>query len=90
MPKSRGRLDKFTKYVNDCMCTKTFFNFGGMFLTCWCSLQECTDPPYYALSGSDGKGVVPDMVEVLEHPDKVELLFFNGIMDMVSGLFELV
>jgi carboxypeptidase C (cathepsin A) len=25
------------------------------------------------------------MVEILEHPDGVELLFFNGIMDMVCN-----
>jgi carboxypeptidase D len=46
---------------------------------------ECTDPPYFALSGSDGKGAVPDLVQVLEHPDGVELLFFNGIFDMVCN-----
>lgn len=47
--------------------------------------KECTDPPYNALAKLDGKGVVPDIVEVLEHPDKVELLFFNGIQDMVCN-----
>lgn len=47
--------------------------------------QECTDPPYNALSYLDGKGIVPDLVEILEHPDNVELLFFNGIMDMVCN-----
>lgn len=46
---------------------------------------ECTDPPYEALAGNDGKGVVDDVVAVLKHPDKVQLLFFNGIHDMVCN-----
>jgi carboxypeptidase D len=29
--------------------------------------QECTNPPYNALSHQDGLGVVPDIVELLEH-----------------------
>jgi len=45
--------------------------------------EECTDPPYYALNRLDGKGVVPDMVTILDHPDNVELLLFNGILDLV-------
>lgn len=47
--------------------------------------RECTDPPYNALAGNDGLGVVDDVVEILEHPDKVQLLFFNGIHDIVCN-----
>lgn len=47
--------------------------------------QECTDPPYNALSGNDGKGVVDDVVDILKHPDQVRLLFFNGIHDIVCN-----
>lgn len=47
--------------------------------------QECTDPPYEALSHLDGKGVVPDVVAILEHPDNVRLLFFNGMEDLICN-----
>lgn len=47
--------------------------------------QECTDPPYEALSGQDGKGVVPDVIAVLEHKDNVRLLFFNGMEDLICN-----
>lgn len=47
--------------------------------------EECTDPPYNALAGKDGLGVVDDVVELLEHPDGVELLFFNGIYDIICN-----
>ena len=47
--------------------------------------EECTDPPYNALAGNDGKGVVDDVVEILEHADNVQLLFFNGIHDIVCN-----
>lgn len=47
--------------------------------------QECTDPPYFALRDIDGKGCVADMVQILEHPDQVQLLFFNGILDLVCN-----
>lgn len=47
--------------------------------------QECTNPPYNALSHQDGKGVVPDIVAVLEHPSKPRLLFFNGIEDLICN-----
>ncbi|GAX20239.1 carboxypeptidase D [Fistulifera solaris] len=47
--------------------------------------KECTDPPYLALAKLDGKGVVPEIVQVLEHPDQVQVLFFNGIQDMVCN-----
>jgi len=55
---------------------------------------ECTDPPYYALAHQDGLGVVPDIVELLEHTgesdsddndDKIRLLFFNGIHDLICN-----
>jgi carboxypeptidase D len=45
--------------------------------------QECTDPPYNALSGQDGKGVVDDIVAVLEHASAPRLLFFNGMDDLI-------
>ena len=44
---------------------------------------ECSDPPYDALQGIEDHGVVPDIVEILEHPSKVELLFFNGVYDAI-------
>jgi carboxypeptidase D len=47
--------------------------------------QECTDPPYDALSSNDGKGVVPDVIAVLEHSDNVRLLFFNGMEDLICN-----
>jgi carboxypeptidase D len=47
--------------------------------------QECTDPPYNALSGNDGKGVVDDVMDILKHPDGVQLLFFNGIHDIICN-----
>lgn len=47
--------------------------------------QECTDPPYYALSHQDGKGVVQDVVELLRRPEKVQMLFFNGVQDLICN-----
>ena len=47
--------------------------------------QECTDPPYNALAGNDGKGVVDDVVAILQHSDKVQLLFFNGVHDIICN-----
>ena len=46
---------------------------------------ECTDPPYEALSHQDGLGVVADVVEILQHPTKPRLLFFNGIEDLICN-----
>lgn len=40
--------------------------------------QECTDPPYNALSGFDGLGVRDEVVRILHHNMKPRLLFFNG------------
>ena len=47
--------------------------------------QECTDPPYEALSHQDGLGVVNDVVAVLDHASKPRLLFFNGIEDLICN-----
>ena len=47
--------------------------------------EECTDPPYYALSGQDGKGVVNEVVTILEHGSKPRLLFFNGVNDFICN-----
>ncbi len=41
--------------------------------------EECTDPPYNALSHQDGLGVVDQVVRILNHRDKPRLLFFNGM-----------
>ena len=49
------------------------------------TFQECTDPPYSALAHQDGKGVVDDIVAVLEDPSKPRLLFFNGIEDLICN-----
>jgi carboxypeptidase D len=49
------------------------------------SYLECTDPPYNALAGNDGKGVVDDVIGVLKHTDNVQLLFFNGIHDIICN-----
>ena len=45
--------------------------------------QECTDPPYNALSHQDGLGVTGDVKYLLEAG--VKLLFFNGVMDLVCN-----
>lgn len=53
--------------------------------------QECTDPPYEALKHLDGKGVVEDLVQVLEHNsdsnngEKIRMLFFNGVEDLICN-----
>ena len=51
--------------------------------------KECTDPPYYALAHQDGLGVVPDIVELLEHTgdddEKIRMMFFNGIHDLICN-----
>jgi carboxypeptidase D len=47
--------------------------------------QECTDPPYNALAHQDGKGVVEDVIAVLEHAANVKLLFFNGVQDLICN-----
>jgi len=49
--------------------------------------RECTDPPYNALAHQDGKGVVPEIVRVLEDETegKIRLLFFNGIWDLICN-----
>lgn len=35
--------------------------------------------------GQDGLGVVEEVKYILEHPDRVKLLFFNGVMDLVCN-----
>ena len=47
--------------------------------------EECTDPPYNALSHQDGLGVTDEIVRILEHPDEPRLLFFNGMNDMICN-----
>lgn len=51
--------------------------------------SECTDPPYDALSHQDGKGVVPEVVRVLDHPgidgNPIQLLFFSGVHDLICN-----
>jgi carboxypeptidase D len=47
--------------------------------------EECTDPPYYALKGQDGLGVVDELVSVLEHSSRPHMLFFNGMNDLICN-----
>jgi carboxypeptidase D len=47
--------------------------------------EECTDPPYDALSKQDGLGVRDEVVAILSHRDKPRLLFFNGVNDMICN-----
>ena len=47
--------------------------------------EECTDPPYYALSHQDGLGVTSEVVRILHHETKPRLLFFNGVNDMICN-----
>jgi carboxypeptidase D len=47
--------------------------------------QECSGPPYLALSNQDGLGVVDDIIAILEHKDRIRLLFFNGVEDLVCN-----
>jgi carboxypeptidase D len=46
---------------------------------------ECTNPPYDALAHQDGKGVVKELIQVLQHPQKPRVLFFNGIEDLICN-----
>jgi len=45
----------------------------------------CADPPYAALVHQDGLGVTRETGRVLDHPDGVRLLFFNGMNDLVCN-----
>lgn len=45
--------------------------------------QECTDPPYYALSHQDGKGVMNEMRYLLER--NIDVLIFNGQYDLICN-----
>lgn len=47
--------------------------------------RECTDPPWEALRQQDGKGVVDELVRVLEHESEPRVLFFNGIHDLICN-----
>jgi carboxypeptidase D len=47
--------------------------------------QECTDPPYTALSHQDGKGVVDELVRILDHESRPHMMFFNGINDLICN-----
>jgi carboxypeptidase D len=47
--------------------------------------EECTDPPYYALSATDGIGVVDELVRILEHESKPRILFYNGMNDIICN-----
>ena len=50
--------------------------------------QECTNPPYDALSHQDGLGVVNEVIKVLEHEGddgNIRLLFFNGVTDLICN-----
>ena len=41
--------------------------------------EECADPPFLALQHQEGKGVVNEIINILDHKDNVALLFFNGM-----------
>jgi carboxypeptidase C (cathepsin A) len=47
--------------------------------------EECTDPPYYALQGQDGLGVVDELVAILDHESRPHMLFFNGMNDLICN-----
>ena len=47
--------------------------------------EECTDPPYDALTPEETKGVVADIVQVLHHSSKPRMLFFNGVEDLICN-----
>ena len=47
--------------------------------------EECTDPPYYALKGQDGLGVVDEVVAILDHESRPHMLFFNGMNDLICN-----
>jgi len=47
--------------------------------------EECTDPPYLALSHQDGLGVVDEVVRILDHESKPHMMFFNGINDLICN-----
>jgi len=47
--------------------------------------EECSSAPSKPLRHQDGLGVVDEIVSILEHPDDVQLLFFNGMQDLVCN-----
>lgn len=46
---------------------------------------ECSDPPFFALQHQEGKGVVNEIKNILNHKDNVQLLFFNGMEDLICN-----
>jgi carboxypeptidase D len=46
---------------------------------------ECTDPPYLALAHQDGLGVVDEVTQLLEYNQKIRLLFYNGVYDLICN-----
>lgn len=47
--------------------------------------RGCTDPPYYALSWADGKGVTDELTKVLNDPSNIRMLFYNGMNDLICN-----
>ena len=45
--------------------------------------SECTNPPYYALTGLDGTDVLTEIGRVLDHSSRPKLLFYNGLNDLI-------
>ena len=77
----RGSIQKFPfakdfKVVLQAVNSLPSFQAGQVY-------QECTDPPYNALSHQDGLGVTRDVVELLNND--VRMLFFNGIHDLICN-----
>ncbi len=46
--------------------------------------QECTDPPYFALTHQDGKGVMNEIRYLLDIK-KIDILIFNGQYDLICN-----
>ena len=57
--------------------------------TCDCQQKyvECADPPYFALAGQDGLGVVPELQTVLDSPapDDIQVLLYSGQYDVICN-----
>lgn len=47
--------------------------------------MECAEDPYDALEHQDGLGVVQEVVRILDHPSKPQILFYNGMNDLVCN-----
>ena len=50
--------------------------------------DQCTDPPYFALKHQDGKGVVSELISILES-NKIDVVFFTGVYDLVCNYVSL-